>query len=136
MIRAAWAVALGLLAGLLGSGCAAVAAPPDTRAVEVAPGVFMLRGAGGEVAVLHVGDAHRIDQAAGEQRAAAKVEHGAVARAAGMTEMQHFDRPADELEHMARVELAVGLEHRRAAHGLVAERAHQRPQAAFAPCGH
>ncbi len=55
MIRAAWAVALGLLAGLLGSGCAAVAAPPDTRAVEVAPGVFMLRGAGGEVGAGNLG---------------------------------------------------------------------------------
>jgi glyoxylase-like metal-dependent hydrolase (beta-lactamase superfamily II) len=45
--RAPWACAL--LAACLASACAAVPEPPATPAVEVAPGVYVVRGGGGEV---------------------------------------------------------------------------------------
>jgi hypothetical protein len=60
-----------------------------------------------------------VEQAAGEQHAAALVEHGNVAGAAGVAEVQHLHRPPDQVQPVAGFELLVGLVHRGALHRRV-----------------
>ena len=89
-----------------------------------------------QVAVLDVGNALPVEQAAGEQRMCAHVEHRNVTGTGRLIEIQHAHGPADQVEFVRVIELQIGLEHRRALHLLFSQHASQRLEARLAARGH